>query len=252
MATITALRAMPQTTEPPHNDTAAETPPRLPRLGGIVRRRWPVLVLLPLLALAIAGVNYALAPRTFTARGQMTVTDQSPRPEDAQYAVYYQNLSSEAATDDLIRIVPGSVFAGDVAARLQAQGTPLAPENVQKVLNTSRVFRVLTVEATANSEAQAVAICRAAIDTLVAKSPDYFPNRPVRVLPTDLPTKATSRSLQAQVLAAGTVLAAILAAAVIALLLELLDTRLHDRRDVAELLGVPVVGAIPRRPGKAT
>ncbi len=251
MATITALRAIPQRTEATE-PSAPGTPPRLPRIGSIVRRRWPVLVLLPLLALVIAGVNYALTPRTFTARGQMTVTDQSPRPEDAQYAAYYQNLSSEAATDDLIRIVPGSVFAADVSARLATQGVPLTPEQVQRSLDTSRVFRVLTIDARADDHGRAVMICRAAIDTLVARSPDYFPNRPVRVLPTDVPTKATSRSLPAQVIAAGTVLAAILAAVVIALLLELLDTRLHDRRDAAELLGVPLMGTIPRRSGKAT
>lgn len=255
MATITTTTTTPIRTPiftPRGAETPTETPPRLPRLWSIARRRWPVLVLLPLLALALAAVNYVLTPRMYSTTGQMTVTDQSPVPGDPQYAQYYRNLSSEAATDDLIRIVPGSRFAADVAAQLQTQGIYLTEEQVQRSLDTSRVFRVLTVGASARSEERALAICRAALDTLAARSADYFPNRPVKVLITNIPTKATSRSLQSLVLAVGTVLAAIVAAVVIALLMELVDTRLHDRRDVEELLGVPVVGAIPRAgPGKA-
>lgn len=246
---MTTLRPVPRAV--PRTDHATPDAPRLPRLSAIARRRWPVLALLPLLALGIALVNYQLAPRTFTATGQMTVTDESPVPGDPQYAQYYRNLSSEAAVDDLIRIIPGSVFVGAVTERLRSQGVNMTEEQVQRSLDTARVFRVLAISANATTDARAVAINRAALETLQATSRDYFPNRPVTVQPTNIPAKATSRALQAQVLAAGTVLAAIIAAVAIALLMELLDRRLHDRRDVEELLGVPVVGAIVRRTGKA-
>ena len=33
----------------------------------------------------------------------------------------------------------------------------------------------------------------------------------------------------------------------IALIVELFDTRLHDEREIADQLGVPVVGRVPRR-----
>ncbi len=228
--------------------TEGETPPAppvLPRIGGILRRRWRLLVVLPLLALIIAGVNYAVAPRTYMATGSVTVTDQSPPAQDPQYAEYYRNLSSEAATDDLTKIVLGSTFIHDVTVQLQATGTPIPEKDVKEAITTTRVFRVLTVGATTNNYDRAMAITRAALDTLVAKAPSYFPNRPVMVSVVNVPTDATKSTLKAQILAVGTVLAALIAAVALALLAELLDPRLHTRRDVEDVLGIPVVGAIP-------
>jgi len=218
----------------------------LPRLGSILRRRWPLLVVLPLLALVIAGVNYATTPRVYTATGRVTVTDQSPPPGEPLYAEYYRNLSSEAATDDLTKIATGSVFMDDVTARLQATGNPVPEKDVRMAINSARVFRILTLTATANDHGRAVAIARAGLDTLVAKSPSYFPNRPVKVDIIDLPTEASVSTLKARVLALGTVLAALIAAALIALIVERFDPRLYDRRDVEDVLGVPVLGTIPR------
>ncbi len=61
----------------------------------------------------------------------------------------------------------------------------------------------------------------------------------------NVPTDATLSTLKARILAVGTVFAALLAAIAIALLAELFDSRLHTRRDVEDLLGLPVIGAIP-------
>jgi len=224
----------------------SSAPPMLPRLGSILRRRWPLLVVLPLLALVIAGVNYATTPRVYTATGRVTVTDQSPPPGEPLYAEYYRNLSSEAATDDLTKIATGSVFMDDVTARLQAAGNPVPEKDVRAAINSARVFRILTLTATANDHGRAVVIARAGLDTLVAKSPSYFPNRPVKVDIIDLPTEASVSTLKARVLALGTVLAALIAAALIALIVERFDPRLYDRRDVEDVLGVPVLGTIPR------
>jgi len=234
--------------------SGAEPPPApsvLPRIGGILRRRWPLLVVLPLLALVIAGINYATAPRTYVATGSVTVTDQSPPAQDPQYAEYYRNLSSEAATDDLTKIVLGSTFVHDVTAQLQATGTPIPEKDVKEAIVTTRVFRVLTVGASTNNYDRAMLITRAALDTLVAKSPDYFPNRPVKVAVVNVPTDATKSTLKAQILAVGTVFTALLAAIAIALVVELFDPRLHTPRDVEDLLGLPVIGAIPGAPGVA-
>ncbi len=83
------------------------------------------------------------------------MTDQSPPAQDPQYAEYYRNLSSEAATDDLTKIVLGSRFVSDVTARLQATGTPIPEKDVKAAIVTTRVFRVFTVGATANNHDRA-------------------------------------------------------------------------------------------------
>lgn len=221
---------------------------RLPRFWAVVRRRWPVLVVLPLLALGLAGYNYKHAAKSYTATGETTVTDLSPQPPVPQgYANYYRDLASEAASDDLVRVVPGSVFSQAVSKRLQAQGQNYSPGEVQSALTASRVFRALTVNATSGDPNRALAIDHAALDELAENGPSYLPNRPVALSIINYPTSAAAKSLKPGVLAAGTVLAGLLAAAAIALIVELFDTRVHDEREIEDELGVPVVGTIPRR-----
>jgi capsular polysaccharide biosynthesis protein len=221
---------------------------RLPRFWAVVRRRWPVLVILPLLALGLAGYNYTHAAKSYTAVGEATVTSIAPQPPTPQgYDNYYRALASEAASDDLVRVVPGSVFAQAVSKRLHAKGLDYSPGEVQGALSATRVFRALTVNATSGDPNRAVAIDQAAMDELAENGPSYFPNRPVALSIINYPTGAAAKSLKAGVLAAGTFLAGLLAAAAIALIVELFDTRLHDAREIEDQLGVPVVGAIPRR-----
>jgi capsular polysaccharide biosynthesis protein len=227
----------------------ASSAPRLPRFWAVVWRRWPVLVILPLIALGLAGYNYKHAAKAYTATGEATVTSIAPDPTNPQgFDNYYRALASEAATDDLTRLVPGSTFAQAVAKRLQAKGQNYTAGEVQAALSSTRIYRVLSVVATAGDPARAVAIGQAALDELAANAANYFPNRPVQVSIINYPTGAGAKSLKAGVLAAGTFLAGVLLAAAIALLVDLFDTRLHDRREIEDQLGLPVVGAIPRRP----
>ncbi|MHB8646012.1 MAG: YveK family protein [Thermomicrobiales bacterium] len=220
----------------------------LPRFWAVVRRRWPVLVILPLIALGLAAYNYRHTAKTYTASGEATVTSIAPDPTSPQgFDNYYRALASEAATDDLTRLVPGSTFARAVAKRLQAKGENYSAGEVQGALSATRVYRVLSVVATAGDPTRAVQIGQAALDELAANGPTYFPNRPVQLTITNYPTGAGAKALKAGVLAAGTFLAGALLAAAIALLVDLFDTRLHDRQEIEDQLGLPVVGIIPRR-----
>ena len=220
----------------------------LRRFWAVVRRRWPVLIVLPLLALGLAAYNYRHAAKSYTATGEVTVTSIAPEPKDPQgFDNYYRALASEAASDDLVRVIPGSTFAGNVAKRLQAQGQNYSAGEVQGALSATRIYRAVTVNARTGDPNRSVTIVRAALDELAANTPSYFPQRPVQASIINTPTGAGATSLKAGVLAAGTFLLGVILAAVIALLVDLFDTRLHDRQDIEDQLGVPVVGAIPRR-----
>lgn len=218
----------------------------LPRFWAVVRRRWPVLVILPLLALVLAGSNYLRAPKSYEASGEATLTDLSPQSTPPiGYANYYRDLASEAAADDFTRVVLGSRFADAVAKRLQAKGENYSTEEVQQALSSTRVYRVLFIKMTTGNAIRSLTMEQAALDELAANGPSYLPGRPVELGVIDYPTQAKAKSLKGGVLAAGTILAGLLAAAVIALLVELFDTRLHDRQEIEDQLGLPVVGAIP-------
>ncbi len=220
----------------------------LPRFWGVVRRRWPVLVILPLLALVLAGYNYLSAPKSYAASGEATLTDLSPQSSpQVGYANYYRDLASEAAGDDFTRVVLGSRFADAVAKRLQERGENYSADEVHRALSSTRVYRVLFVTVTTSNASCSLAMEQAALDELAATGPNYLPGRPVELSIVDYPVRAKAISLKGGVLAAGTVLAGLLAAGVIALLVDLFDTRLHDRQEIEDQLGLPVVGAIPRR-----
>ncbi len=219
---------------------------RVPHLWAIARRRWPVLVLLPLLALSLAAYNYKHTARTYTASGEATITSIAPDPPAPQgYDNYYRALTSEASADDLVRVVQGSRFADDVAKRLQTTDTPVSAAEVQGAITSTRVYRVLTINATSSDQGRALVIARAALDTLVANAPAYLSGRPVQAAAINVPSGVAASSLRSGVLAAGTLIASLLAALAIALLVELFDTRLHDGREVEEMLGLPLIGTVP-------
>jgi capsular polysaccharide biosynthesis protein len=219
--------------------------PRLPRFWSIVWRRWPILVIVPILALGLAAWNYKHAVKTYTASGEATVSSIAPDTGNPQgYDNYYRALTSEATADDLTRVVPGSTFAQNVSQRLKAKGID---DPVLGTLSSTRVFRALTVTATTGDPNRSVRIAQAAMDELAQNGPSYFPIRPVQLAIINYPTGAGASSLKRGVLAIGTVLAGLIVAAAVALLVELFDTRLHDRQEIEDLLRVPVVGEIPRR-----
>ncbi|MDQ2786706.1 MAG: hypothetical protein M3Y58_17090, partial [Chloroflexota bacterium] len=144
----------------------------LPRFWAVVRRRWPVLVILPLLALVLAGYNYLSAPKSYVASGEATLTDLSPQPTPpVGYANYYRDLASEAAADDFTRVVLGSRFADAVAKRLQAKGESYSTEEVQQALSSTRVYRVLFVTVTTNDAHRSLVMEQAALDELAANGP---------------------------------------------------------------------------------
>jgi capsular polysaccharide biosynthesis protein len=217
----------------------------LPRFWAIVRRRWPILVIIPVLALGLAAWNYKHAAKTYAASGEATVTSIAPDTGNPQgYDNYYRALTSEAASDDLTRIVPGSTFAQNVSNRLKEKGID---DPVLGTLSATRVYRALTVVATTSDPNRSVRIAQAAMDELAANGPAYFPNRPVELTIINFPTGAGRNSLKAGVLAVGTLFAGLIAAVAVALLVELFDTRLHDRQEIEDFLHVPVLGEIPRR-----
>jgi hypothetical protein len=128
----------------------------LPDLVATVRRRWPLVLLAPLVA-ALASVVVALtAPPRYVAQAQLLVTRSEDRRFDTEDALAY----------DLPAIVSGAPFAQEVAAELARRGQTMTSAQVRSALSAANARRVVTISAASGDPGEAEMLLDAAV-TLV-------------------------------------------------------------------------------------
>jgi hypothetical protein len=128
----------------------------LPDLVATVRRRWPLVLLAPLVA-ALASVVVALtAPPRYVAQAQLLVTRSEDRRFDTEDALAY----------DLPAIVSGVPFAQEVAAELARRGHTMTSAQVRSALSAANARRVVTISAASGDPGEAEMLLDAAV-TLV-------------------------------------------------------------------------------------
>ncbi|MBX5445141.1 hypothetical protein [Sphaerobacter sp.] len=224
----------------------------------ILRRRWYFVVVVPLLVLAGVIYQASQATTSYTATVRMAVarTPDVPPPQDNvfRYDQYYAYLASEYLIDDLVEVVRGNVFAGDVSRMLMASdGIEVSPGEIQGALASERINRILTIRITSGDPNRAVAIAQAAAATLEEKAGSYFnfPNASdiVSVTPVQVPDYAVANSQRQQLMLALQVIVGLFAGVVIAFLVDYLDDTLRSPETVSAALGLPVIGTIPEGKG---
>lgn len=227
---------------------------------AILRRRWPIIVILPLLVALVSGATALTQPQRYglTARLMVTQTplatgEASPSP-DLNSVGSWQ--ASEYVLDDLPQVLSSALFAQDVSAALAQQGLEVSPATLQSAISGVTTHRTVDMAVVADDPQLAVSIARAAAETLRLNGLKYW-NRQgtltdpgLRVAVLTMPESAgpivNLRRIVRDV-ALRTVLA--LAAGIgLAFLMHYLDRTLRDRQQVEALLDVPVVGAIPPEP----
>lgn len=131
----------------------------LEHILAILRRRWPLVLGLPLLA-ALLSVGLALAqPPHSVASARLLVTRAEDRRFDTEDALAY----------DLPAIVSGEPFARELAAELNRRGAPLTPEQARAAVSAANQRRVVTISATAADAALAEQILDAAVALVQAR-----------------------------------------------------------------------------------
>jgi capsular polysaccharide biosynthesis protein len=225
---------------------------QLRRYLAILTRFWPLVALLPLAVGALALSAALTRPLRYTASARLMVTQALP-PGLAPPNLRDQWDGTEFLIDDIPQVVGSELFAQDVSATQLARDAGLGESAVLGGLSAETFHRTVTLRAVADRPEQATALALAAIETLRANGLKYWgradaaeaPGVDVAVI--DAPVAASDRSLR-QIAANVALRAALgLAAGVgLAFLLHYLDTRLRSPHDVEELLGLPVVGTIPR------
>jgi uncharacterized protein involved in exopolysaccharide biosynthesis len=122
---------------------------------NILRRFWPLVLLLPL---AVGGLSLALAlrqPPSYQATTRLLVT-QAPAATRADATLPEQSDSASWAAsdyilDDLPAVMASAAFAADVAALLAAEGAPLDQGAIQAGLRPTVHHRAVTLSATATT-----------------------------------------------------------------------------------------------------
>jgi capsular polysaccharide biosynthesis protein len=130
---------------------------------NILRRRWPLLVVLPLLVALISLVATATQPPRFGATARLLVT-RPANVVDAEDTLAY----------DLPAIVGGAPFATDVTAELARRGRPVERAIVEQALHAENQRHVVFLSATASNPEDAMAIVRAAVELIQANGLRYW------------------------------------------------------------------------------
>ncbi|HEX9373761.1 MAG TPA: Wzz/FepE/Etk N-terminal domain-containing protein [Roseiflexaceae bacterium] len=130
----------------------------------ILRRRWPLVVAVPLLVALVSLAVAVMRPPRYGLTARLLVTRPPTGNVDAEDTLAY----------DLPAIVGGKSFAQDVARELTSRGHPLDEALVEQALHAENQKHVVYLSATTDGPAAAVAIADAAVALIKANGLRYW------------------------------------------------------------------------------
>ena len=217
----------------------------------IIARRWWLAVLPLVVVLAWTVASYR-APATSY---QVTMRFAAGLAPEQTSGVYnydrqYAWLASEYLANGLSDIVRTSLFAQNIAARVNTQGLTIQPGQLQAALASDQSQSIMVVYLTWPDAAQAVQIGDAISTELTQNGAGYWPQlsaaKGAPVVALDKPSPAPiAVPLRDRFDIPLRVIAAVVAGLVLVLIANSIDPFLHDRREL-ERMGVQVIGQIPR------
>ncbi|MEX1157609.1 MAG: hypothetical protein WEC79_01610 [Thermomicrobiales bacterium] len=214
-----------------------------------LKRRWPVLLILPLLVGLLAVVQETTRETSYSTHAKLRVISEQLEGEFTDYPADDNFVASEYEIDDLVEAVRGNVFSNAVAARVQAAGIEIDGGEVQAAIASTREHRVLTLTVRSADPQKAEAIAREATAELEAGAFDYIglpsPDAGAVVKVIQQPGGAGPDTSRARLLLLLQVIAAVGAGVLLAFLVDYLDDTLHDGETVAATLGVPHLASVP-------
>ena len=216
--------------------------------GAVLKRHARLIGLITLATLVISVAMALRGPSAYTATMRLAISVvPDPRVGDFfKFDSYYSVLTSEYLADDLSELLRSEAFAADVSAEM---GNTVEPEAIVNLTRTKKTHRLLDVQIAAGNPQSALAIAEAYERVLNTKLPEYLAflqanngfvrivNRPKVARTNSLPLTAAEVGLRT--------MAGLLGAVGLAFLLEYVDDRLRDRRQVESFLGTTVLAEIP-------
>jgi capsular polysaccharide biosynthesis protein len=221
---------------------------------ALLRRFWPLILLLPLaaggLSLGLAlrqPTRYQASVRLMIARSLIDTGGAATMPD---FNDSYAWTTTEFILDDLPQVIVSAAFAADVQAAVAAAGLSTSPAAIQAGLRGEVLHRELYLTAVADTPDLALAIVRDAAGTLQSQGLRYWGRGPggLDVATLDPPQAAGSvGGLSSKLIDAALRAALGLAVAVgLALLANYLDDRLRSPAQAEQWTGARVLAAIPK------
>jgi capsular polysaccharide biosynthesis protein len=222
----------------------------LRQLWNIGRRRWWLILLPSLAALAYAMLGYTRTPPAGGFTTAIRFTAAEPAEKDAEGyedSSYYPWLASEYVVNALTDWSKTSSFAEEVSTALASQDVEIPASALQGRISADNERSVMVLYLSWHNPEELAAIASAASQVLETRSSAYFPQvSAVRVVALDEPAIAPVppplSSRFDPIIRFGLGLAAGIA---LAFLFEYLDPTLRDRREV-EAMGLRVLVEVPR------
>jgi capsular polysaccharide biosynthesis protein len=216
--------------------------------GAVLKRHARLIGLITLATLIVSVALAVRGPTAYTASMRLAVSVvPDPRVgEFFKFDSYYSILSSEYLADDLSELLRSEAFAADVSAEM---GETIRPESIVSLTRTKKTHRLLDIEISAGDPQSALEIAQAFERVIDQKLVNYLAflqanNGFVKIINRPKVTRTNSLPLTAAEIGLRT-MAGLVAAVGLAFLLEYLDDRLRDRRQVESFLGTKVLAEIP-------
>jgi capsular polysaccharide biosynthesis protein len=137
----------------------------------ILRRRWPIVVALPLLVALISGAAaLARPPRYGTATRLLVTRGDAPAGSTAGL----NDLREDKTAQDLPAIVSGAPFRRDLAEELARQGRPVDEAALAGAIQAGYQDHTVTIAVAADSAANAELIAQTAVELLQRNGLRYW------------------------------------------------------------------------------
>ena len=216
--------------------------------GSVLKRHARLIGIITLATLLVSVALAFRGPSAYTATMRLAVSVvPDPRVGDFfKFDSYYSVLTSEYLADDLSELLRSEAFAADVSAEM---GQKVEPESIVNLTRTKKTHRLLDIQIASNDAASAMEIALAFEKVIDTKLVNYLAfmqanNSFVKIINRPKVTRTNSLPLTAAEIGLRT-MAGLIGAVGLAFLLDYVDDRLRDRRQVESFLGTKVLAEIP-------
>lgn len=208
----------------------------------LLKKHLTFVIVLPIVcALVAAGISWIAMPSTYTATVSVYVLMAQDDGQSSQSITNSDLTASQLMANDIAKLARTSNVQKQTAQALGMQSLSDYYVNVESATNT----RVIDISVTGTDPNKVAEVANTLASTLSDVAQDVMGVASVNVVePAEVPTYASGPKRFTYTAVA--FLAGLLVAIAIVVIIDMVDTRVRKPEEAGELLGLPVIGRIPR------